>query len=106
MKIAMLTRYGALGANSRYRLLQYIPSFEREGHTVEVRPMLDDAYLRESVLDPGAKIVAGYDNIMPTFQGVVSEDQLLQLLAYVKSIGSQPAQDTTGEAGPAAPAGQ
>ena len=46
MKIAMLTRFGALGANSRYRLLQYIPSFERAGHTVEVRPMLDDAYLR------------------------------------------------------------
>ena len=66
----------------------------------------DDGYLRESVLDPGAKIVAGYDNIMPTFQGVVSEDQLLQLLAYIKSIGSQPAQDTPGEAGPAAPAGQ
>jgi len=46
MKIAMLTRFGAMGANSRYRLLQYIPSFERAGHTVEVRPMLDDAYLR------------------------------------------------------------
>lgn len=46
MKIAMLTRYGTLGANSRYRLLQYIPSFERAGHTVEVRPMLDDAYLQ------------------------------------------------------------
>ncbi len=46
MKIAMLTRFGALGANSRYRLLQYIPSFERAGHTVEVRPMLDDSYLR------------------------------------------------------------
>jgi len=46
MKIAMLTRYGPMGANSRYRLLQYIPSFERAGHTVAVRPMLDDAYLQ------------------------------------------------------------
>ena len=46
MKIAMLTRYGPMGANSRYRLLQYIPSFERAGHSVEVRPMLDDAYLQ------------------------------------------------------------
>lgn len=46
MKIAMLTRFGAMGANSRYRLLQYIPSFERAGHTVAVCPMLDDAYLR------------------------------------------------------------
>jgi glycosyltransferase involved in cell wall biosynthesis len=42
----MLTRYGTLGANSRYRLLQYIPLLARAGHTVEVFPMLDDAYLR------------------------------------------------------------
>jgi glycosyltransferase involved in cell wall biosynthesis len=46
MKIAMLTRFGSMGANSRYRLLQYIPLLQRAGHTVEVRPMLDDAYLR------------------------------------------------------------
>jgi cytochrome c oxidase subunit 2 len=64
----------------------------------------DDAYVRESILDPGAKIVAGYDNIMPTFQGVVSEDQLLQLLAYIKSLGTQPAQSASGNTGPAAPA--
>jgi len=41
----MLTRYGQMGANSRYRLLQYIPRLESAGHQVEVRPMLDDAYL-------------------------------------------------------------
>jgi glycosyltransferase involved in cell wall biosynthesis len=46
MKIAMLTRFGAMGANSRYRLLQYIPHFERQGHQVEVHAMLDDAYLK------------------------------------------------------------
>jgi cytochrome c oxidase subunit II len=74
-----------------------------DGRTV----LADDAYLRESVLDPGAKIVAGYDNIMPTFQGVVSEDQLLQLFAYIKSLGTQPAQSASGTTGaPAAPAAQ
>ncbi len=46
MRIAMFTRYTAMGANSRYRLLQYIPLFEAAGHQVEVRAMLDDDYLK------------------------------------------------------------
>jgi cytochrome c oxidase subunit 2 len=49
----------------------------------------DDAYVRESVLNPQAKVVAGYQPIMPTFQGLVTEEQLLQLIAYVKSLGGQ-----------------
>jgi cytochrome c oxidase subunit 2 len=47
---------------------------------------VDDNYLRESILEPGAKIVAGYQPIMPTFKGRLSEDQLQQLIAYVKSL--------------------
>ena len=47
----------------------------------------DDDYLRESILSPQAKIVKGYQPIMPTFQGLVTEDQLLQLIEYIKSIG-------------------
>jgi len=46
----------------------------------------DDAYLRESILHPNAKIVAGYQPIMPTFQGLVTEEQVLQLIAYIKSL--------------------
>ncbi len=46
----------------------------------------DDAYLRESILTPKAKIVAGYQPLMPTFQGLVSEEQVLQLIAYIKSL--------------------
>jgi len=45
----------------------------------------DDNYLRESILAPSAKILAGYSPIMPTFQGQISEEQLLELLAYIKS---------------------
>jgi cytochrome c oxidase subunit 2 len=48
----------------------------------------DDAYVRESVLNPQAKVVAGFQPIMPTFQGLVTEEQLLQLIAYVKSLGT------------------
>jgi cytochrome c oxidase subunit 2 len=47
----------------------------------------DDAYLRESILDPGAKIVAGFPNLMPSFHGQVTEEGLFQLIAYIKSLG-------------------
>jgi cytochrome c oxidase subunit 2 len=49
----------------------------------------DESYIRESILNPQAKIVGGFQrpSIMPTFQGLVSEEQLLQLVAYVRSIG-------------------
>ncbi|HUP64374.1 MAG TPA: cytochrome c oxidase subunit II [Thermoanaerobaculia bacterium] len=47
----------------------------------------DENYLRESILNPGAKIVAGYDAIMPSFQGQVDEQQLIYLLTYIKSLG-------------------
>jgi cytochrome c oxidase subunit 2 len=48
--------------------------------------IVDDNYIRESILNPNAKIVAGFQPIMPTFNGIVSEDQLLSLIAYVKSL--------------------
>jgi len=46
----------------------------------------DDDYIRESILNPQAKVVAGYQPIMPTFKGQISEDQLMQLITYVKSL--------------------
>jgi len=50
----------------------------------------DDAYLRESILNPQAKIVSGFQPLMPTYQGLVTEEQLLQLIAYVKSLSDAP----------------
>src|SRR6202158_6331587 len=54
------------------------------------RVTVDEAYVRGSILHPSAKIAAGYQPIMPTFQGLVSEEQLLQLIEYVKSLKAQP----------------
>jgi cytochrome c oxidase subunit II len=51
----------------------------------------DDNYLRESILNPGAKVVAGYQPVMPVFQGLINEDALSQILAYLKSLAPQPA---------------
>ncbi len=53
-----------------------------DGRLVEA----DEAYLRESILQPDAKIVAGYQPLMPTFQGQVSEEGVLQLIEYIKSL--------------------
>ena len=50
----------------------------------------DEAYIRESILQPKAKIVAGYQPVMPTFQGLVTEEQIMNLTAYIKSLQTQP----------------
>lgn len=57
----------------------------QSGETV----IADEAYLRESILNPGAKIVEGYQAIMPSFQGRVSTEQLTALVAYIKSLGNE-----------------
>jgi len=55
----------------------------------------DEAYLRESILNPQAKLVAGYQPLMPTFQGLVNEEALLGLIEYIKSLqaGAAPTQE-------------
>ena len=58
---------------------------------------VDEGYVRESILNPQAKLVAGFGAIMPTFQGQINEDQLLQLVAFIKSLpaGGQTQQPPT-----------
>jgi cytochrome c oxidase subunit II len=71
-----------------------------DGRTVTA----DENYLRECILDPGSKRVKGFAPIMPTFQGLVNEDQVNALVAYIKSISaSQPAQSAKTSARAAAP---
>jgi len=54
-----------------------------DGKTV----VADDSYLRESILEPNAKIVSGFEaNVMPNFKGQLSEENVIQLIAYVKSL--------------------
>ncbi len=48
----------------------------------------DEAYLRDSIVNPRAQILAGYRPLMPTYQGQVNEEQILQLIAYIKSLGA------------------
>ena len=55
----------------------------------------DENYIRESIMNPGAKIVSGFKNIMPVFQGQVNEEQMNEVVAYIKSLSAPP----TGSAG-------
>jgi len=63
------------GAFGKETLLQ-------SGEKVQV----NEGYIRESILNPQAKLVVGFGPIMPTFQGQVSEDQVMQLVAFIKSL--------------------
>jgi cytochrome c oxidase subunit 2 len=58
----------------------------------------DEAYIRESIENPSAKIVSGFNPIMPTFQGQVTPEQLIQIMSYIKSL------QATGTPASAAPA--
>jgi cytochrome c oxidase subunit II len=58
----------------------------QSGETIAI----DESYVRESILNPSAKVAAGFQPIMPTFQGLVTEEQLLALIEYVKSLKAAP----------------
>ena len=49
----------------------------------------DERYLRDAILRPRAQIVAGYEPLMPSFAGQISEDDLIKIIAYLKSLGSK-----------------
>ncbi len=64
----------------------------------------DENYLRECILDPGSKRIKGFRPIMPTFQGLVTDEQVNALVAYIKSIsGNKPAEGAKTNASAAAP---
>ena len=65
--------------------------------------IVDDEYLRNSILNPSSQVVEGYQPIMPTFKGQVTEEQLIALVAYIKSLSGVDASATAPSA-PAAPA--
>jgi cytochrome c oxidase subunit II len=64
----------------------------------------DEAYIRESILNPPAKVVEGYQPLMPTFQGLVTEEGVVQLIEYIKSLSPKPGQ--TGTVQPTVPAAE
>ena len=49
----------------------------------------DDQYIRDYILHPNVQVLAGYQPVMPTFEGRLNEEQLLELVAYIKSLGKE-----------------
>ena len=67
------------------------PSFlglfgRQEAMTDGQRFVADENYIRESILDPRAHIVNGYDPVMPTYQGILKDRQIDALIAYIKTL--------------------
>jgi cytochrome c oxidase subunit 2 len=60
------------------------------GHEVELvngkKVMADENYIRESIENPNAKIVKGFNPVMPTFKGQITEAEMNALIAYIKSL--------------------
>lgn len=64
------------------------------GHEVELqgggKVAVNEEYIRESIMKPQAKVVAGFEPVMPTYEGQLGEEQILQLAAYIKSLKGTP----------------
>lgn len=63
---------------------------------------VDDRYLYDSIVLPGAQVAAGYQNVMPSYKGSLNQAQLLALVAYLRAIGSGNAHEKSLETGDAA----
>jgi cytochrome c oxidase subunit 2 len=50
--------------------------------------IVDERFIRDSILLPNRDVPAGYDATMPSFRGQIDEEELLEIVEYVKSIGS------------------
>jgi cytochrome c oxidase subunit 2 len=50
--------------------------------------LADEAYLRDAILNPSDHMTQGFAPIMPTYQGQISEDGVISLVEYIKSLNS------------------
>jgi cytochrome c oxidase subunit 2 len=88
---ALLEKSGCLGCHSIDGSPKIGPTFKglfgREVHLEGAREVhADEEYIRESIYDPGAKVVKGFSNIMPTFKGRLSGDDVTAIIAYLKTL--------------------
>jgi cytochrome c oxidase subunit 2 len=92
----LFREYGCSGCHINSTIIHAPPLQGLFGRTVPLQTgqfvTADDAYIRDSILLPAKDIVAGYTNGMPSYQGHLSEDDLLKIIAYIKKVS-----DTTPE---------
>jgi cytochrome c oxidase subunit 2 len=93
---ALFTRYhctGCHGENSKFEAPKLagvyggqVPIMAANGTDVEF-VTADDRYIRDSILLPKSQVVAGFKPVMPSYKDVLKEEEVLQLMEYIKSIG-------------------
>ena len=97
---ALFTRYGCAGChigNSSVRAPRLDGVY---GNPVPLSDgsvvIADDKYIRDSILLPASQVVAGFDPVMPSFAGQINEDDLVKIIAYIKSLAVAGREDTNG----------
>jgi cytochrome c oxidase subunit 2 len=93
---ALAEKSGCLGCHSTDGSKKIGPTFKglfgRETHLEDGRELrVDEEYIRESLFDPGARIVKGFPNIMPTFKGRLSGDDVAAIVSYLKTLAREEA---------------
>ena len=95
---ALARKLGCLGCHSTDGSRKAGPTFQglygkeerlTDGTTVRV----DEDYLKESILDHGAKVVAGYQPVRISYEGRIDEAELEALLAFLRSLAAEGAED-------------
>lgn len=87
----LLSKFGCLGCHSTDGTAKVGPTFQGLfGRKVPLEgareAAADEEYIRESIDDPGAKIVKGFPNVMPPFKGRISGDEVAAIVAYIKTL--------------------
>ncbi|HEY8378500.1 MAG TPA: cytochrome c oxidase subunit II [Nannocystis sp.] len=91
---ALFERYDCVACHETHLRRRAPPLSGVYGRTVTLADgsevIADEAYLRRAILDPSAQVVAGYQaGEMPSFAGVLRDDELLLLIAYLRSLGRE-----------------
>ncbi len=92
---ALFRKYGCSGchgANSTVHAPSLAGLYGTVVHLQDGRTMrADDRYIRDCILIPKTQVVAGYPAVMPSFSGQISEEELMSLIAYIKSLPAETA---------------
>jgi cytochrome c oxidase subunit 2 len=88
---ALVERFGCLGCHSLDGVDRIAPTFKGLfGRKVEMSDgkayVADESYLRESIVDPLAKVVKGFDPVMPTYRGTLKDEDIDEIVAYLKTV--------------------
>ncbi len=90
---ALFNSYGCSGCHAKNSSIHAPNLHDLYGHRVELSDgrnvIATDAYIRDSILLPEKDVVAGYDPIMPSFKRIANEEQIIKLIAYIKSLSTE-----------------